>query len=455
MISSGPSPIPDSDDPRTLLTLRRFIIGLVILLIVIAVTVYSWLLREPKAATDMNALAERYVRLVLALGQHDRDYVDAYYGPPDWRTEAEHAKVPLAEIDAAAADLTIDLQVITPLPSAPELERRRHAYVTRQLVSLRGRVAMLGGKTMRFDEESKTLYDAVAPPHGDQEFRDILATLDQRLPGSGPLRDRYEAFRARFVIPAARLAGAFRAAIDECRARTVPHVRLPENESFSVEYVTGKSWAAYNWYKGGYRSVIQVNTDLPIHADSVITLACHEGYPGHHVNNVLLEQRFVRDLSWHELSVYPLFSPQSFIAEGTAEFGARVAFPGSDRLAFARRVIFPAAGLDPSAAEAYYDVIDLMRRLGYGTVEAARRYLDGQMDATATKAWLQSHLLQSSDRADQQVRFFDQYRSYVVNYTAGEDMVERWVESQGGVASNPERRWDAFEDLILGAEAPF
>lgn len=436
------------------MTLRRFVIGLVLLLIVIAVTVYSWLLREPKTATDMNALAERYVRLVLALGQHDPDAVDAYYGPPDWRTEAERAKVPLAEIDAAAADLTIDLQVITPPSSAPELERRRHAYVTRQLVALRGRVAMLGGKTLRFDEESKTLYDVVAPAHADQEFLDILSTLDQRLPGSGPLRDRYETFRARFVVPPARLAGVFRAAIDECRARTVKHVRLPAAESFSVEYVTGKSWAAYNWYKGDYRSVIQVNTDLPLHADSVITLACHEGYPGHHVNNVLLEQHFVRDRRWQELSIYPLFSPQSLIAEGTAEFGARVAFPGADRLAFARRVIFPAAGLDPASAGPYYDVVDLMRRLSYGAVEAGRRYLDGQMDAAATTAWLQSHLLHSGDRAAQHVRFFDQYRSYIVNYTAGEDIVEQWVESQGGVESNPERRWDAFEELISAPRLP-
>ena len=39
----------------------------------------------------MNALAERYVKLVLALGQHDADYVDAYYGPPGWKKEAEQA----------------------------------------------------------------------------------------------------------------------------------------------------------------------------------------------------------------------------------------------------------------------------------------------------------------------------------------------------------------------------
>ena len=54
----------------------------------------------------MNDLAERYVKLVLALGQHDADYVDAYYGPAGWKTEVEQTKRPLADIgrDAAAVD---------------------------------------------------------------------------------------------------------------------------------------------------------------------------------------------------------------------------------------------------------------------------------------------------------------------------------------------------------------
>src|SRR5215218_5005619 len=52
--------------------------------------------------TSMNSLAEQYVRLVLAVGQHDADYVDAYYGPPAWRTEAEAQKLPLSDIAARA-----------------------------------------------------------------------------------------------------------------------------------------------------------------------------------------------------------------------------------------------------------------------------------------------------------------------------------------------------------------
>ena len=67
-----------------------------------------------KGPDPMNALAERYVRLVLAVGQHDRDYVDAYYGPSEWRTEAEAAKFPLAEIARRADALASDVAVRAP-----------------------------------------------------------------------------------------------------------------------------------------------------------------------------------------------------------------------------------------------------------------------------------------------------------------------------------------------------
>ena len=56
----------------------------------------------------LRSIAERYVRLVLAVGQHDGDYVDAYYGPPEWRREAEASKVPMATLDAQAAAVERD-----------------------------------------------------------------------------------------------------------------------------------------------------------------------------------------------------------------------------------------------------------------------------------------------------------------------------------------------------------
>ena len=123
-------------------------------------------------------------------------------------------------------------------------------------------------------------------------------------------------------------------------------VDLPTEENFRVEYVTGKSWSGYNWYQGNFKSLIQVNTDLPIYIDRAIDLACHEGYPGHHVYNALLEKNLVKDRGWIEFTVYPLFSPQSLIAEGTANYGIEVAFPLQDRMRFEQDVLFPLAGLD-------------------------------------------------------------------------------------------------------------
>ena len=223
---------------------------------------------------------------------------------------------------------------------------------------------MLRGQRFTFDAESAALYDAVAPTHTEQEFEGVLRELDQRLPGDGTLLERYEAFRDRFEIPKDRLAAVFAAAIDGCRARTLAHIALPPGESFTIEYVTDKSWSGYNWYQGNYRSLIQINTDLPIYIDRAIDLACHEGYPGHHVYNVLLEQQLVRGRGWQEYSVYPLFSPQSLIAEGTANYGIEVAFPDDERRAFERDVLFPAAGLDASQVEQFYEIMALVEKLG-------------------------------------------------------------------------------------------
>ena len=416
--------------------------------VVAAVLTASMLVTARAQDVRMNQLAERYVRLVLAVGQHDADYVDAYDGPPEWRTDAETQKLPLAEIATRASMLARDIAAAKPPVSADEMTQLRHQYLGRQLESLRTRVSMLMGTKLKFDEESKQLYDAVAPTHTEADFAKVLAQLDRMLPGRGAVIDRYDEFRTGFIIPKDRLDPVFTAAIDACRSRTLEHITLPPGESFTVEYVTNKSWSGYNWYQGNYRSLIQVNTDLPIYVDRAIDLACHEGYPGHHVYNVLLEKNLLRDRGWIEFSVYPLFSPQSLIAEGTANYGIEVAFPRADRVEFERRVLFPAAQLEPETAARYYEVLDLVDQLSYAGNEAARRYLNGEINAKQAADWLEKYGLYSRPRAEQRVRFIDQYRSYVINYNLGKDMVKAYIESRGA------DRWQAFARLISSPRLP-
>jgi hypothetical protein len=403
----------------------------------------------------MDSVAQQYVRLVLALGQHDADYVDAYYGPPEWKQEAAGTKVALAAIGERAAQLRKDLQRGRPAagPDA-EIQQLRFEYLDRQLSALQARVRILKGERLSFDEESRALYDAVAPTYPAAHCQTILDQLERHFPGSGPLLQRYDAWRRSFVIPRERLDTVFKAAIDGCRERTRAHVQLPADERFTLEYVTDKSWSGYNWYQGNFRSLIQVNTDLPIYIDRAIDLACHEGYPGHHAYNALLEKHLVRDRGWPEFSVYPLFSPQSLIAEGTSNFGIDVAFPGPERVRFEKAVLFPAAGLDPAKAENFYETFALVDELSYAGNEAARRYLNGEIDRAAAERWLERYALSSHERAAQRVRFFDQYRSYVINYNLGKDMVRQYIESQGGTADKPAARWKAFEKLLSSPKLP-
>jgi hypothetical protein len=402
----------------------------------------------------LTAAADRYIELVLAVGLHDPDYVDAYYGPPERRAHAETARQPLDDIDRAAADVLTSLTTAGPPETGDDLVRLRYHYVTRQLASLRSRVAMLQGRRFTFDEESQALYDAVAPRVDLGAFDTAIEELGRRLPGHGSVLERFDAYRQRLVIPRERLDATFTAAIEAGRARTREHIALPASECFTVEYVTDRNWSGYNWYQGEYRSLIQVNTDLPIFIDRAIDLACHEGYPGHHVYNALLEQHLVRARGWTEFSVYALFSPQSLIAEGTANFGIEVAFPRAERLELERQVIFPAAGLGASLAEEYYEILGLVDRLSYAGNEAARRYVDGEIDAETAAGWLERYGLYSPLRAKQRVRFIEQYRSYVINYNLGKDLVRAHVEAHGGTASNETRRWSVFEELISSPRLP-
>jgi hypothetical protein len=152
----------------------------------------------------------------------------------------------------------------------------------------------------------------------------------------------------------------------------------------------------------------------------------------------------VRDRGWSEFTVYPLFSPQSLIAEGSANYGIDVAFPANERVEFEKVNLFPLAGLDPAKAAKYYRVQELSAKLSYAGNEAARGYLDGKLTADQAVNWLTKYALMSEPRARQRLKFIEQYRSYVINYNLGKDLVAQWV--RGG--------WDRFKQLLSSPRLP-
>src|SRR5437868_10030052 len=186
----------------------------------------------PAMVTSVNEIAEAYVKLVLALGQHDADYVDAYYGPPEWKKEAAGSRIALDDIGTRAKTLLTDLArqrgaAAVKADPKDDMTELRHHYLERQLSALSARVRMLKGERLSFDDESRALYDAAAPTYPESHFQEILNRLEKRVPGSGPLVERYDAFRRAFVIPRDKLDPVFQKAIQACRERTLRHVTLP------------------------------------------------------------------------------------------------------------------------------------------------------------------------------------------------------------------------------------
>ena len=149
----------------------------------------------------MNALAERYVKLVLALGQHDTDYVDAYYGPPEWKREAEAAKLAARRDRRAGARRCAPTsrklppggdemsRAAPPIPRAPARRARGpRPHAQRRAADVRRGVegALRRGR---------------ADASGSRTSSRSSITLEKRFPGQGSLVARYDAWRRPFVIP--------------------------------------------------------------------------------------------------------------------------------------------------------------------------------------------------------------------------------------------------------------
>lgn len=426
--------------------------------IVVSILILFFILScSTKKENNMQEIAEKYVKLVLKVGQYDSDVVDAYHGPEEWKpaklSEEEKKSFPNDNLVEEAKGLIRGLNLIDD-KNLSKLEKMRKNFLFKQLIAVEAKIEMIGGTRFKFDEESKLLYDGVAPHHDENYFVDILSELDKVLPGKGEIAKRYEVFRAQFKIPTDLLDTVFTTAISEGRRRTLEYIDLPSNENFIVEYVKDKPWSAYNWYKGNNFSVIQVNTDLPVYIDGAVDLACHEGYPGHHVFSALLETNLLKGKNWVEYFVYPLFSPTSLISEGTANYGINVAFPGDERIKFEKEILFPLAGIDPNEADKYYEILHLVEKLGFARNTASRKYYDGEITKEEMKKRLIKYSLLTEQRAEKSVDFLNKYGSYIINYNYGQELCENYIERLGGTDEDPSQRWKLFTELISNPYTP-
>lgn len=371
------------------------------------------------------------MRLAVALGERDPDSIDFYYGPPGWVADIRKNPPGLDEIRRSAVQLAGQLG---------DDHQPRTVRLERQIRALAARADQLLGTKKNFDQETSEYFGLTTRDADPRAMEQVRAQIDGLLGGRGPEAERYATFDEKFLIPADRLPAVMARAMKGCRDQTLDHVRLPAGESVTVEYVHDKPWSAFSHYLGNFQSRIEVNADLPLTVDRALQLACHEGYPGHHVYNTLQELHFVREQHWDEWMVQPTFSPESFVSEALATFAANIAFPEPDRLRFERDALFPLAGLDPKDAARYDQVERLIDELQSAEPAIARDYLDGKLEWARATAALEQQVLMA--HPEETLKYINEYRSYMITYTLGRDLVAQQVHD-----------WQRYEQLMTDPDA--
>jgi hypothetical protein len=318
-------------------------------------------------------------------------------------------------------------------------EGDRQAVLFLQARALSARAGLLLGSLKPFDDESNTFFNFV-PLHADSAHgANARAALNKILPGRGKPAARYAAFHHRLAIPSDRLPSVFSIALNACRERTAAHIALPPDEKVDIEFVSNKPWNAYSTYLGNHRSRILFNADFETTVDRALELACHEGYPGHHVFNLLADDELVRKRHWVEFTVQPVFSPQSFLSEAAATVAPDIAFTEAERIRVEREILFPAAGLDRSLAALHVKVERLMKELDPEILDISRDYLDGKLEFFRAAEALEDRALMA--HGEVLLRYLNEFRTYAVTYTAGRNVMADWLANGAGTP------WDRLREL--------
>ena len=382
-----------------------------------------------------------YVHLGLLMDRLEEGTVDSYYGPPEWRTGIADEPLPTPQVLQSAAE-----GLLRTLP-AMGYEAERQGFLERQVRALHTQARVLGGERIPLIDQAQLLFD-ISPERVPEElFEQAHAQLDAALPGQGSLLERRTLWRKQFDVPPDLLMLLLQKVASEARERVVSEVALPEGESIEMSLVTGKPWAGYNWYLGNMRSLIEINTDLPVSSLSLVDYIAHEVYPGHHTEHALREAVQYRQRKQGEYAIALLNSPESLIAEAIATNARKLIFPGDADLQWAAEQIFPELGIDVDI-EQIHSVREAQQVLGAVSGNASFLLNEDGRSTDEVEQYLVQWGLRRPDEARHHISFLASpiYRVYVFTYYYGERLLEPLV-------SGPDRL-KVFYDIATNSVYP-
>lgn len=375
---------------------------------------------RPLERDPLDKVVARYATLASALTLQDQEANSSDTAVAGDAT-SDNRQLALVDVATQATETLGQLDRLAPA----DTNDPRRRWLRAQLTALAARARQRNGISLSVNDELQQLYGVSELPTIDADtLTHTQQQLHRLLPGSGDVGARLEEFETTVTVPRPRLAAVFERAMAECRTRTRSRVELPSNETVSVRYVVNQPWSGFSTYLGDGRSLVSLNTSYALTVDRVLELACHEGYPGHHVINVLRDAQ--AQAGRPELTTVPLFTPEAYESEVIATHAASLVFSDAERLTFEREVLFPLAGLDPALADRHVAAARLLERLSPAISATLVQYLAGEIGFVEANWKLREDALMQHPQAT--LEFVRRYKAFSLAYTGT-------TESTGGITA--------------------
>ncbi len=385
----------------------------------------AWTVPEP------DPIARDYILLALRLDQRIPGLVDGYFGPADLKAQVDLDQLPASDRlrdDAATLRTRLASEVADPA-------RRR--WLEAQCVALETQARAIANDPLPYLDHVRACFDFMPSRTDETVFAAAAEELERLLPGQGPLAERIAARDAGLTVDPARLPPVIDWVVAHFRDRAAALFGLPPGESVRVSLVKNQPWSGYNWYDGGGRSRVDLNTDLPIRAVDLLSVLAHETYFGHHLEHAAREVALVQEAGALEASVLTINTPECLISEGLADLGRQFAVPASEEVDLLvevyRRAGLPVAA-DPAVARAEAErQVSITRALAdvRGVAGNAALLLHADRAPRAeVLAYLERWLITTPQRAAKRLEFIEHplWRTYVFVYFEGERLLRGWLE---------------------------
>lgn len=387
----------------------------------------------------LAAYGEDFVELALSLDRLQEGEVDIYFGPESLDTRTSGSGPDLSTLLAATQSLRDQL-------ADPELSAnaQRQALLTKKVTGLMLVLeSTISPEQFSYEQEAKDIFGIDLSGTDEFDLGTYREQLEALLPGSGAVAYRLAQFRNQFLVPADKREAVFARALEECKSRSLTHWTMPANENLRVEWSRDINEPWHN-FEGNGQSILKINPLSMGYLSSALDVACHETYPGHHAQYVLLEQAMAGDAMLVENSLTLLRSPESSLREGAASYSVDLLFPQAERTKFEKEVLAPIAGLGSLDIEKYNQVRVLLDQIALATIPILRDFSNRTIpQATATFRLEREALVPSPN---QLIAFSEQYGAYAASYTLARARIAAYVDNR--VNEHGEDPWDVLKRVI-------